>query len=88
MKSQIFPAQIISGVLGVIVLTIGVLNLLLVHPVPGIFFMLVSLLYAPQTNAWLQNRFGFTIPPAVKIMLGMIVIWFTLGVSDLGDMID
>jgi hypothetical protein len=79
----------ISGWLfGIIVLTIGVLNLLLVHPVPGIGYLLISLVYFPPANAYLKTRFGFTIPLAVKIILGTVLIIFTLGVSDLGDMID
>jgi hypothetical protein len=81
-------SHIISLIFGIAVLAIGVLNLLLVHPVPGVAFLLLSLVYAPQTDAFLRNRFGFPIPLVVKIMLGIVIIWFTLGVSDLGDMID
>ncbi|MBF9251947.1 hypothetical protein I2I11_01445 [Pontibacter sp. 172403-2] len=72
----------------VVLLVIGVLNLFLVHPVPGIIHLLLSFVYVPPANALLKKRFGFTIPIAVKIMLGIVIIWFTLGVSDLGDMID
>ena len=89
MKSHLLtPSHIISMLFGVAVLVIGIANLLWVHAVPGIVFLLLSLLYVPQANTFLRSRFGFTIPPAVKIILGIVVIWFTLGVSDLGDMID
>lgn len=80
--------NIVSGLLGGVVFTIGLLNLVLVHSVPGIIGILLSVLYLPQTNDFLQKKFGFSIPPVAKILLGLFVIWFTLGVSDLGDMID
>ena len=80
--------SLVSAMLGAIVFVIGVLNLFLVHPVPGLVFIAVALLYLPGTNALLERRLGFAIPTGVKIALGLLVIWFTLGVSDLGDMID
>lgn len=81
-------SPIISWLFGLLVLTIGIANVFLVHPVPGIIFLLLSLVYFPPTNAFLWERTGFVIPAAVKIILGIVIIWFTLGVSDLGDMID
>ncbi|MGZ5245275.1 MAG: hypothetical protein ACXWD4_15245, partial [Bacteroidia bacterium] len=59
-----------------------------VHPVPGIVFLLLSSLYLPQVNDFSKKKFGFSIPLTATIILGIIIIWFTLGVSDLGDMID
>jgi hypothetical protein len=67
---------------------IGLLNVFLVHPVPGIIYLLLSFLYFPPANSILRKRFGFSIPLVVKIILGIVIIMFTLGVSDLGDMID
>lgn len=82
-------AWIISGWLfGLVVLTIGFLNILLVHPVPGIIYLLLSLVYFPPANAYLRKQLGFQIPLLVKIVLGVVLVMFTLGVSDLGDMID
>ena len=79
----------ISGwIFGIVVLTIGVLNILLVHPVPGIVYLLLSLVYFPPANAYFRKMLGFRIPLLVKIVLGVVLIMFTLGVSDLGDMID
>ena len=78
----------ISWIFGIIVLAIGVLNLILVHPVPGIVYLLLSLIYLLPANADLKKRYGFSIPLVVKIILGIVIIMFTLGVSDLGDMID
>ena len=88
MKYKNSTLETISLLLGIIVFVIGVLNLFLVHPVPGLVFLLLSLFYLPQTDAYLKKRMGFSIPATVKISLAILVIWFTLGVSDLGDMID
>ena len=67
---------------------IGIANLMLVHPVPAVGYGLVSLVYLPPANALLKDRFGVAIPGFVKIALAILVVMFTLGVSDLGDMID
>jgi hypothetical protein len=80
--------KIIGWLFGIIVLTIGVLNLFLVHPVPAVVYFFLSFVYFPPANAVLRKSFGFPIPLAVKIVLGIFIIMFTLGVSDLGDMID
>jgi hypothetical protein len=42
----------------------------------------------PLVNDFLKRRFGFSIHPLVKIVLGIVILLFTLGVSDLGNMID
>lgn len=81
-------SPLISWLFGIVVLAIGVSNMFLVHAVPGTVFILLSLLFFPPVNAMLRQRFGFSIPLVVKIILGIVIIWFTLGVSDLGDMID
>jgi hypothetical protein len=81
-------SNIISWIFGTAVFAIGVLNLFWVHPVPGVFYLLLSLVYLPPANAILKNGFGLSIPLVVKIILSIVIIMFTLGVSDLGDMID
>jgi energy-coupling factor transporter transmembrane protein EcfT len=72
----------------VLVITLGILNLVLVHPVPGLVYILLALFFIPGTNKKLQQKFGFALPAWIKIVLGIFILWFTLGVSDLGDMID
>ena len=73
---------------GLLLIGIGVANLLLVHPVPAIGYGLVALVYLPPARAVLKDRFGMSIPPVVRIALAVVVVMFTLGVSDLGDMLD
>lgn len=79
MKDEVTSLPIVSWLFALVVFTIGVLNLLLIYPVPGVAFLLLSLVYVPSVNSILKGRFGFSIPPVVKIILG---------VSDLGEMID
>ena len=79
----------ISGwIFGMVVLTVGILNMFLVHLVPGVAYLLLSFIYFPPSNAYIRKKFGFQIPLVVKIILAIFIIMFTLGVSDLGDMID
>jgi len=88
MENNIHTGVVVGWLFGILVFTIGVLNLFLVHAVPGLAYLLLSLIYVPPVNNWLVRKVGFSIPLVVKIILGIIIIWFTLGVSDLGDMMD
>ena len=81
-------ARLVDWLFGSVVLAIGVLNLLLVHAVPGVVFLLASLVYFRPAQAVLEQRFGVAVPPVAKVVLGLAIVWFTLGVSDLGDMVD
>lgn len=80
--------SVFSWAFALVVFTVGVLNILLVHPVPGIAYLLLSFIYLPPAQVLFRQKMGFSIPLVVKIILGIIIIQFTLGVSDLGDMID
>ena len=87
MKTDSRISIIISYILGIVILAIGVLNVVFVHPVPGIILLLLSLPYFPFTDI-LRKQFHWTVPLALKIILFVLIAWFTLGISDLGDMID
>jgi hypothetical protein len=88
MQGKISLQNVFSWFFGLAVLTIGILNLILIHPVPGIVGICLSLFFFPPVNNLLLKRFGFAIPFAVKIFLALFIFWFTLGISDLGDVID
>lgn len=79
---------LVNILFGIPVFTIGLLNMILIHPVPGTVFLLLSLIYFPPVNKYLRKKIGFVIPLAIKIFLGLVIIWFTLGISDLGDLMD
>ncbi|WP_235861521.1 hypothetical protein [Pontibacter flavimaris] len=73
---------------GLLLLIVGILNMVLVHPVPGVAYLLISLVYFPPANAYFRRKLGFPVPLILKIILGVVLFLFTFGVSDLGDMID
>ncbi|HYD35174.1 MAG TPA: hypothetical protein VD999_03860 [Vitreimonas sp.] len=79
--------HIINWLFGIIFFVIGVLNLLLVHPVPGVFYLVLSLIYFPVTNKILQKNLGFTIPFALKVIVGLVIMWGTLAVGDLAEIL-
>ena len=79
---------ILNWIAGLILLTIGLLNLFLIHPVPGIAFIIFSLIYFPPVTEMLKKNLNLIIPPIVKVFLFVFLVWFTLGVSDLGDLFD
>ena len=81
-------SRLVDAIFGLAVFAIGVLNLVLVHRVPGVAGLLLSLAYLPPARAALRQRFGISVPLAARILLGLAVVWFTLGVSDLGDLVD
>jgi hypothetical protein len=80
--------NILSWIFALLLFVIGILNIILIHPVPGLVYFVLSFLYSPPANKMFKERFGFGIPNAVKIVSGVLILMFTLGVSDLGDMID
>ncbi|WP_207435367.1 hypothetical protein [Sabulibacter ruber] len=88
MDKTINISSIFSWVFAFTLFVIGVINVVLIHPVPGIAYFVLAFIYAPPTNQLLQSRFGFSIPLAVKVILFVAIVMFTLGVSDLGDMVD
>ena len=80
-------SNIISLIFATIFLVIGILNLFLVHPVPGIFYIVLSFIYTTSFNLIIKKRFGFAIPIFVKIILGLVILWATLAVGDLAEIL-
>jgi hypothetical protein len=80
-------SKLLGWAFGIAVFVAGLLNAILVHPVPGAAYLMLSLIYLPPANELMKKRFGFSIHPALKIVLGIILFFFTLGVSDLGDIL-
>ncbi|MFK2819716.1 hypothetical protein U0L90_06280 [Flavobacteriaceae sp. LMIT009] len=78
---------IFSWIMGGFFVIIGVLNILLVDVVPGLFYLVLALLLIPITNYWLKKTVGFTIPFSVKVIAFIIIMWATLGVGDLAEIL-
>lgn len=68
-------------------LIIGILNLILVHPVPGIFYILVAVLFSPPLNNWFIKNLKFEIPFWLIALLFLVIMWGTLGITDLAEII-
>lgn len=71
-----------------ILATLGILNVILIHPVPGLIYLLVASIFVPSTNTFLRDRFNLSIPLVVKILVFLLVMWVTLGVSDLIELFE
>lgn len=77
-----------AWVFGALLVATAVANLAWVHPVPAVGYLVASLLYLPPATASLRRRSGIRIHPVFQVGLGIAIVMFTLGVSDLGDMLD
>jgi hypothetical protein len=86
MKNSIKLTAVLSGFLGLVIFTLGILNLLFVHPVPGMVYILLSLLFFPPVEDFFKQKFGFSVPFPAFLVLALVIFWFTLGVSDLAEM--
>ena len=83
--------DIISWLFGIVVVAIGLVNLFWGNdPGFGVFLLLLSLVYFLPVNAILRKLTGFTIPKLgiVKIVLGIFILWVSLGVGELFDKIE
>ena len=67
---------------------LGILNMIYVHIVPGIIYLILSFVYLPKTNVLLQENFGFSFPSILKIIAGLVILWATLAVGDLFELFE
>ena len=71
---------------GVLFLLIGLINTFWGNdPVFGAGIAALSFLYFPPVNALIKGKTGLRIHLAVKIVLGFLILWAALGVSELFD---
>ena len=76
----------VSWLFAILLILIGVLNIMQVHAVPGIIYILISLIYMPPFTSFIRNKLGFSIPGWFKLVLGFLIMWGTLGVGDLAEL--
>lgn len=74
---------IVNYFFAVLFLIIGILNAIIIHIVPGIFYILLSLLYFPFSCAFIEKRLNIKIPNWLKLVIAILILWGTLGVGDL-----
>jgi len=83
--------NIISWIFGVLFFAIGIINTFWGNdPFFGIFIILLSFVYFLPVNLILKKMTGFSIPGMgiVKILLGIFILWASLGVGELFDKIE
>lgn len=67
---------------------LGILNFIYIHPVPGIAYVVISLIYLPPLTTYFKIRFNFEIPSIIKVVLAFLVLWGTLAVGDLFELFE
>lgn len=87
MNNKLKNQNVISWIIGILFFAIGVLNFILVHSIPGIFYILLSIIYFPQTSAIIKKKFNISIPFKIKLIIFLGVMWPTLAVGDLAEIL-
>lgn len=79
--------KILCWIFGVILILTGVLNVILVHPIPGTLYCLFSLLYIPSSKNFMEKLIKRNIPFWVQLLLFIVIMWGTLAVGDLAEIL-
>jgi hypothetical protein len=89
MKNKSFIWNLISWIFGMIVIAIGLINVFWGNdPGFGVFVLLLSVIYFLPANALPAKLRDSSIPLIVKIVVGLFILWASLGVGELFDKID
>ena len=84
MNSKSTVLNLISCIFGILVFAIGVINSFWGNdPGFGVFLILLSFAYYPFVNNILKKMTGFSVPGAAKIVLGLFILWASVGVGEL-----
>lgn len=88
-RNRKFLSNGITWIFGVVFIAIGLINTFWGNdPFYGVFIVLLSLIFFPPLEALLKDKTGFKIPILVKILVGLFILWSSLGVGELPDKID
>ena len=79
--------NMISWIFSVVFFITGILNVFLVHIIPGVFYILLTFVYFPPATAFIEKKSGFSIPFIVKLILGLVILWGTLAVGELMEVL-
>jgi len=91
MNNKSIVLNIISWIFGIAFFAIGAVNTFWGNdPGFGVFIILLSFVYFLPVNEILKKMTNFSIPRMgiVKILLGIFILWASLGVGELFDKID
>jgi cobalamin biosynthesis protein CobD/CbiB len=74
---------------GFLVVGIGLINTCWGNdPGFGVFLLLLALVFFPPVAAGIQARTGLGIPAWLRVVLGLFILWASLGVGELFDKIE
>lgn len=62
----------------ILFILLGILNIIFVHIIPGVLYIIFSLIYSPI--------FKINIHPYIKLMMAIVVLWGTMAVGDLFEL--
>ena len=83
--------QLLSWLFGILFFAIGIINIFWGNDALfGVFIVLLSAIYFLPLNALIKKVSGvsFTYPVIIKIVVGIFILWASLGVGELFDKID
>jgi hypothetical protein len=79
----------IGWLFGILFSMIGLINSFWGNdPFFGVFILVVSLVFYPAFNTMAKKLTGYAVPMLVKILLGLFILWASLGVGELFAKID
>ncbi len=78
----------VSWVFALLLILAGIMNMIYVHMGLGLIYLFISLLYTPTVYQNYLPKVHPALHWSFKLILAVVLVMFTLGVSDLGDMID
>lgn len=89
MNNKSVLGDVAGWIFGLAVAATGVVNMFWGNDLFfGIFLFLLSFVFLPPVNAFVRKSFGFSIPLAAKIILGIFIIWAAVGVGELFIKVD
>jgi hypothetical protein len=88
MKNDSRSWTLMNWIFFIVFISLALLNMIFVHIVPGLIYLLISFVYLPPSNNLIKKKFGIIMPKLIKIILAVLVLWFTLGVSDLLEIVE
>jgi hypothetical protein len=81
--------NLVGWAFGVLIFAMGIVNTFWGNdPGLGIGLLLLSFVYFPPVTALLRQKIGISVPVVAKIVLGLALLWVTLGVGELFNKID
>lgn len=85
MKTQSISWYAFNWIFGLVFLSIGILNIIHISTIPGLFYIILSTIFIPLSNSLIEESLGLKIPNKLKLAIGLVVLWMTLGVGDLAE---